>query len=79
MTTNNGNMGFDEALRLLKNGERMTRIGWNGRGMWIACQRPDEDSMMTLPYLYMRTATNDNVPWLASQTDLLATDWMVAP
>jgi hypothetical protein len=31
-----------------------------------------------LPYLMMRTATGDFVPWLASQTDILAQDWALA-
>lgn len=31
-----------------------------------------------LPYIMMYTAQGDFVPWLASQTDLLATDWEVA-
>jgi hypothetical protein len=32
---------------------------------------------MTLPYIYMKTVQGDFVPWLASQTDMLATDWYV--
>jgi len=32
---------------------------------------------MTLPYIYMRTVQGDFVPWLASQTDLLAEDWYI--
>lgn len=71
-------MGFDNALVLLKLGKPMQRTGWNGKGMWIALQEPDANSKMTLPYLYMRTAQGDLVPWLASQTDLLAIDWKVA-
>jgi len=31
-----------------------------------------------LPYLMMRTAGGEFVPWLASQTDILAEDWQVA-
>lgn len=31
---------------------------------------------MTLPYIYMYTAQGDNVPWLASQTDMLSEDWV---
>jgi hypothetical protein len=27
------------------------------------------------PYLMMRTADGEFMPWVASQTDLLATDW----
>jgi hypothetical protein len=33
---------------------------------------------MSLPYIYMRTAQGDLVPWLASQTDMLAEDWRFA-
>lgn len=31
------------------------------------------------PYLLMRTADGSFVPWLASQTDILAQDWTTAP
>jgi hypothetical protein len=31
-----------------------------------------------LPWIGMKTADNKFVPWLASQTDILATDWMIA-
>lgn len=70
---------FGRALEALKAGRRVTRAGWNGRGMWLELQRPDAHSKMTLPYVYMRTAQGDLVPWLASQTDLLADDWRLAP
>ena len=68
-------MDFGFALRALKEGCRVTRLGWNGRGMWLELQRPDAHSKMTLPYVYMSTAQGDLVPWLASQTDVLAEDW----
>ena len=67
--------GIGWAIKQMYDGQRVTRRGWNGRGMWLALQVPDEHSKMTLPYIYMRTATGDLVPWLASQTDILATDW----
>jgi hypothetical protein len=67
------NFGF--ALSLLKEGERMARSGWNGKGMWIALQAPDQHSKMSLPYIFMHTVQGQRVPWLASQTDLLAEDW----
>ena len=69
---------FSDALNELKNGGRIRRRGWNGKGMWIALQTPDANSKMTLPYIYMSTAQGDLVPWLASQTDLLSEDWEVA-
>lgn len=70
-------LDFSMALRALKNGDRVSREGWNGKGMWLAVQRPDAGSLMTLPYIYMRTAQGDLVPWLASQTDMLAEDWRI--
>lgn len=30
-----------------------------------------------LPYIAMKTVGDDLVPWLASQTDMLAEDWMI--
>jgi hypothetical protein len=72
-------MTFSEALDLLKRGSRLYRGNWNGRGMWIALQRPDTQSKMTLPYLYMRTVEGHYVPWLASQSDILGEDWYVTP
>lgn len=53
------------------------RAGWNGAGMWIAMQRPDLNSKMSLPYFYMQTVQGDLVPWLASQTDIIAEDWIL--
>ena len=70
-------MDFALALNALKQGKRLTRVGWNGANQWIELQRPDEGSKMSLPYLYIRTVQGDLVPWLASQTDLLAEDWRI--
>lgn len=77
---NNPTYDFSVALNLLKGGAKIRRQGWNGKGMWLALQKPDANSKMTLPYIYMRTAgeTGDLVPWLASQTDLLSQDWELA-
>jgi hypothetical protein len=66
---------FGMALSKLRRGERVQRAGWNGKGMWLALQRPDAHSKMSLPYIYMKTADDKLVPWLASQTDMLAMDW----
>lgn len=68
-------MNFGDALHALKCGEKMQRTGWNGKGMWVAMQVPDAHSKMTLPYIYMKTADGHLVPWLASQTDIIAEDW----
>jgi hypothetical protein len=67
------NIGW--AVEQLLAGERVRRSGWNGKGMWIELQRPDANSKMSLPYVFMSTAQGQLVPWLCSQTDLLADDW----
>jgi hypothetical protein len=71
-------MDFGDAIRKLKEGMLVQRLGWNGKGMHLRLQVPDEHSKMTLPYIYMRTVQGDLVPWLASQTDMLANDWEYA-
>jgi hypothetical protein len=70
-------MSFGHAIEALKAGYKVCRAGWNGKGMWLDLQVPDEHSKMSLPYIYMFTADKHQVPWLASQTDVLANDWMI--
>lgn len=77
---------FSLALGFLKDGHAVARKGWNGKGIFIKLQLPDENSKMTSPYIYIDTTglQSDNpdaprscVPWLASQTDMLADDWVI--
>jgi hypothetical protein len=77
-------MDFGDAINKMRSGQRMMRRGWNGKGFWVAIQNPDEHSMNTLPYIYIEYPKGHpaypngaRVPWLASQTDMLATDWEV--
>lgn len=79
-------MNFGQALEALKEGKRVARRGWNGKGIYLEMQRPDAHSKMTLPYIYIVTndLVTDNpeapkgvVPWLASQTDMLREDWYI--
>ena len=72
-----GDLTFSTALALIKDGRRLARAGWNGKDMYIELQTPDANSKMSLPYIFMRTVQGDLVPWLASQTDLLAKDWCI--
>ena len=72
-----GTIGW--AVEMMNGGHKVARAGWNGNGMWIALQVPDANSKMGLPYAYMKTATGPLVPWLCSQTDLLADDWGFVP
>jgi len=77
---------FGEALKRLREGKRVERNGWNGKGMWLMLvnywlpSRNDHlvEGMKMLPFIAMRTVQGDLVPWLASQTDLLANDWSEA-
>ena len=70
-------VGFDEVVIALKAGKKATCKRWNGKGMWIAGQFPDEHSKMSKPYLYIKTAEGDQVPWTASQGDILGDDWEI--
>jgi len=40
-----------------------------------ATHQPEGTVCKFLPYIMMRTAAGEFVPWLCSQTDLLAADW----
>jgi len=71
-------LNFESALKKLKNRKAMARRGWNGRGMYVMLQLPDEGSKMALPYIAIKTADNKTVPWVASHTDLLSDDWTEA-
>ena len=79
-------MNFGEAITELKKGKKLARKGWNGRGIFIKLQLPDDNSFMTSPYIYIDTsglktdnedAPKSRVPWFASQTDMLAEDWII--
>jgi hypothetical protein len=76
-------ISFGAAIEALKAGEKVSRSGWNGVGLWLELQVPDAHSKMTLPYIFMsypdnaKTTPGARVPWLASQTDILAEDWLV--
>lgn len=83
-------MDFAEALRLLKAGYRVARTGWNGKGMYLRLYDPQLDKEFPMKevgpsdctpiaWIGMKTADNKFVPWLCSQTDMLATDWTVLP
>jgi hypothetical protein len=65
---------FGTAISRMKNGRAVARGGWNAKHC-IALQEPDENSANTLPYIFIMPAEGGRVPWLASQTDMLAMDW----
>ena len=85
-------MNFGQALEECKLGSLIARSGWNGKNMYVyyvpgsifVVNRAPLNTILPagteinyLPHLDMHTATGDNVPWLASQTDVLAEDWDV--
>lgn len=67
--------GFGWALSQMNQGMRVTRRGWNGKGMWI--RRIDPPIVGERSFLEMKTVTGETVPWVASQSDLLEIDWEV--
>lgn len=82
-------MNFNTALEAVKSGAKIYRAGWNGKGMYLfliagdawgfECDIEGVDGLKTLPFVCMKTADNGLVPWLASQTDVLANDWLAEP
>ncbi len=77
-------MTFGLALEAIKRGERVARAGWNGKGMWLSFVGGNEYKVESfiacqqhLPWIGMKTADDKFVPWLASQTDVLASDWQI--
>lgn len=73
---------FGWALNALRSNQRVSRSGWNGKGMWLTYVQYWSGTFATdvpgrpgLPFIAMKTAQGDIVPWLASQTDVLALDW----
>lgn len=83
-------MNFGHALKALKAGSRVARSGWNGKDMFLflvpgstfTVNRPpllgiypEGQEVRYLPHIDMKTVDGSIVPWLASQTDVLAEDW----
>lgn len=77
---------FGLAIEALKKGFKVARKGWNGKGIFLELQIPDEHSKMTSPYIFIDTtglqttnsdAPKSRVPWFASQTDMLGEDWEI--
>lgn len=75
------------AIAALANGRKVSRSGWNGKGMFLfqidggawdfECDVAGVDGLRTLPFICMKTAGAGLVPWLASQSDVLAKDYVI--
>jgi len=70
-------MKFGTAIEKLRAGLKVSRKGWNGKGMYLMLQVPDKNSKMKQPYIYIVPDENSLVPWVASQVDILGEDWVV--
>lgn len=79
------------AVKQMYNGEKVRRAGWNGMfiflvpGSRFTVNRPPllgiypEGTQVSYhAHVDMKTADDQVVPWLCSQTDLLAIDWEIA-
>ena len=65
----------------------LPKKGWNGKGMYlfkspkVGCQMykqyTGKDINDLQEFIVMKAADDTLVPWLASQTDVLAEDWMI--
>ena len=82
---------FGEALRQIQNGGRVSRLGWNGKDMFLFLVPgstfkvnrapllgiyPEGTEINYHAHIDMKTAQGYVVPWLASQSDLLSDDWV---
>lgn len=79
--------GFGDAIRYLKRGLKVARKGWNGKGMYLflcfpASIEPKAENVeiySARQSIAIRTADSSIVVgWNASQTDMLAEDWVFA-
>jgi hypothetical protein len=75
---------FSLALKHLKQGESVTRLGWNNPHISVHLQTPTEKSKMTEPYLYMKKVNPNDFsdaklfPLDLSCESLLAEDWVTS-
>jgi hypothetical protein len=85
-------MNFSEALYAVRDGHKIARQNWNGKGMYVymvpgstfVVNRPPllgiypEGTEITYrPHLDMKYADGTCGVWLASQSDILENDWMI--
>lgn len=83
-------MNFGEALERVKSGKKIQREGWNGKnqfvelGNHVSYVRPNGEVVnanheaMGNQVLVFHGTSGIQVGWLATQSDVLADDWMVA-
>jgi hypothetical protein len=87
-----GVIDFGDALKALKDGKKVCRAGWNGKGMFLffvpgSCFKVSRPPLLGIytegtdvryaPHIDLKAADGTVVPWTASQVDVLADDWQV--
>lgn len=76
-------LDFGRAIAAMKDGDRVARVGWNGKGMYLYLEDWMEGTLdfsgrKYQPCIVMKTAQGTHQPgWLASQADMLAEDWQI--
>ena len=83
-------MTFGEAINMAKQGARIARDGWNGKSQYVELAtnisymnargeivNANHDAIGNHAFAFVGTS-GVQMGWLASQSDMLATDWRVA-
>lgn len=85
-------MNFGQAIEAMKTGAKVSRVGWNGKNMFLFLVPgstfqvsrppllgiyPEGTTINYHAHIDIKTADEKVVPWLASQTDMLAEDWQI--
>jgi len=87
------NINFGQALEALKQGSKVARNGWNGKGMWLylvpgsefqvgegrplAKHLPVGEHVIYNPHIDMKAADGSHFAWNPNQLDMLAEDWCI--
>ena len=94
------NLNFGQAIEALKQGKRVAREGWKGKGMFlvmaggysVSLDKLREGTFFTKEFLQSQGCSDFYISphidmwaedktyetgWVASQTDMLAEDWMI--
>lgn len=81
------NLTFGQAIEALKNQNKISRSGWNGKGMYVVLAGCTQDPLYsrTAPvqevpiedFMAIRTVTGQYNTWVPSVSDVLANDWQI--
>jgi len=72
-----GELSFGAAIELLKQGRKVARKGWNDMFLFLDTSSTFNVNNPPQPCIIMKTADGRVVPWLASQSDMLDTGWVI--